>query len=215
MREKASTALAFDRIRERILFAGDHGKDVQGAPVVVFMSRTRGEGVTTVAAGVAKAFGRAGQQKVLVVNADDRRGGVGRLLGVTHRVRETTEPEAPRGSLPDSIQRLDKHGIDILTLGTDQSTPLAYDGSWQTVLAQLRSTYDLMLVDAGSLQTQTPLTWSRWATQLLLVVDTNRTTVEALERLKKDLQHFPLVLTGVILNKRRYPVPQFVYRWLS
>jgi len=45
------------------------------------------------------------------------------------------------------------------------------------------------------------------------VIDTERTTVEALERLRSDLAHAGRSLTGIILNKRRLPVPEALYRW--
>jgi hypothetical protein len=56
-----------------------------------------------------------------------------------------------------------------------------------------------------------PYLWADAANQVLLVVDTTRTTVKALERLQKSLSSTSLSLTGVILNKRRFPIPSFLY----
>ena len=75
----------------------------------------------------------------------------------------------------------------------------------------MRARYDVIVVDAGSLQQGLAHFWSRMASQVLLVVDTTRTTVQALERLGKELKTAKLALSGVVLNKREYPIPQFLY----
>ena len=46
---------------------------------------------------------------------------------------------------------------------------------------------------------------------MLLVVDTTRTTLPALERLGKELKAAEFTLSGVIMNKRDYPIPGFLY----
>ena len=64
---------------------------------------------------------------------------------------------------------------------------------------------------AGALTSRAPYDWSDGTSQVLLVVDTDRTKVEALSRLRKELKTAKLKLGGIVLNKREYHIPRFLY----
>lgn len=59
-----------------------------------------------------------------------------------------------------------------------------------------------------------PRAWRASLDELVLTVDTTRTTVESLKRLNKDLEHHGLTVDAFVLNKRRFYVPNFLYRFI-
>jgi len=83
---------------------------------------------------------------------------------------------------------------------------------WAPAYAALRQCHDLVLVDAGSMRQPLALRWARLVDLRLLVLDTERTTTEELERLKVEWQTNGQTLDAVVLSKRDYPVPGFLYR---
>ena len=83
------------------------------------------------------------------------------------------------------------------------------------MLEEARSCYGLILVDAGSRRRHTASRWTRWADQALLVIDSTRTTTEQIEDLKRELDAPGHPAIGIVLNKRRYHVPDSVYRRLG
>jgi len=211
---------AYDEIRERIFATGVEGGPSDGAMVVVLFSRTSGEGVTTVAGGLAQSFGRSVSRKlgrsvsrkILLVGNEQGSLGPAKMLGVVPRILLRPETGYSSDAVLDSIQHVTESRVDILSLGGDHSPG---DPSWESYFPKLRAESDVIVVDAGSMERDAPLQWCRWANQSLLVIDTSRAQVEALERLKADLKHSRFHLAGSILNKRRHAVPSYLYRWLS
>ena len=212
MNDDPKLVRAYDEIRERILATGVEGRPSDGAMVVVLFSRISGEGVTTVAGGLAQSLGRSISRHILLVG--NERGGVGpaKMLGVVPRILLRSEAGYSSDSVLDSIQHVTESRVDILSLGEDHSPR---DPSWESYFTKLRAEYDVIVVDAGSMERDAPLQWCRWADQSLLVIDTTRAQVEAVERLKADLKHSRFHFAGSILNKRRHAVPSYLYRWLS
>jgi Mrp family chromosome partitioning ATPase len=212
MTDRAGMSEAFDPIRERILSAGRDLKAAGGAIAVVLTARRRGDGVTTIAIGLARSFARTPHCRVLVIDHDAVEGGVAARLDVAARTLDPAPAGRPAPSARDVILPVASAGFDLLTLGPGHARALPDEPPWEPLLTELRSAYDVILVDAGSLERHVPLGWGRWADQTILVVDTTSTTVETLDRLKADLKYWAQPLTGVILNKRRLPVPDALYR---
>jgi Mrp family chromosome partitioning ATPase len=104
------------------------------------------------------------------------------------------------------------HGLEVVSWpATDGGHG---DGSPQATVERLGSSFDVLIVDAGSLRNTVALRWARCAGAVLLIVDGNRTTAEAPHRLGEELHHARIEISGVVLNKRRYWVPGVLYRYL-
>ena len=198
---------AFDTIRDRLLsFGGDRGAE-EGALVVSIMSRVRGEGVTTVAVGLA----RGGPVRTLLVDYDPTPSGAAATLGLRARVFPGFSAAGSAPSLADYVQPASAGPLSLLTLDRAVPSGLEDRGPWAESFECLRAAYPMVLVDAGSTHTTLPLRWARLATRRILVVDTSRTTEEELERLKAELGSVQQRVDGVILNKRTYYVPSSFY----
>ncbi len=85
---------------------------------------------------------------------------------------------------------------------------------WVDALAGLRASYDLILIDAGAISTPLALRWARLGDLRVLVVDASRTNEEELERLRSELHSIGQEVDAAVLNKRRYYVPGFLYRFV-
>ena len=101
--------------------------------------------------------------------------------------------------------------IDLLSLPHREGQEVPAQPAWQDDYSELRTRYDVIVVDAGALDSKAPYYWSKGSDQVLLVVDSERSSPEMLKRLAKELKTAKLTLTGVVMNKRDFPIPKWLY----
>lgn len=212
MARLSQLAPSFDAIRERLLAFPRQPPAIAGALVVSLMSRVGGEGVTTIAVGLARALARTGSLGTLLINYDTRRQGAAAWLGVQPRPLLGWAADSGERTLTDAVHEVEPGQLGLLSLGDNMPSGFASDGRWRPAFAHLCSSFDVVLVDAGSCRQPLALRWARLAELRLLVVDTGRTTVEELQRLKVEWQSHGHTLDAVVLSKRDYSVPGFLYR---
>ena len=157
--------------------------------VVAFVSATHGEGVTRTVSGLAAELARSSKT---VLSLD------GSLHG---------SPAAGMRGLDDSLR------IDPTILGAPN---LVETETASTLIASLRQRYDAILLDCGSLESSSDLLrlapLSDW---VLLVVEAGRTGKIQIDRAARVISEAGGTLAGCVLNKRRYPVPNWLYRLLQ
>jgi len=200
---------AFDAIRER-LFSLPAARSEGGGPLVVALaSRTPREGVTAAALGLAASISRTGTLKVLLIDYHPGARGVAARLGLAPSIAADTT------TLAQKVRAVSGAGFDVLTLASSLPSGFEGDSIWASAFAELIQGYRLVLVDAGSMVQPLAARWSRLGGRLVLVVDTLRTTEEELARLRAELDAAGRSVDAVILSKRRYRVPAFLYRFVS
>ncbi len=216
----------FDALRLRLIAAEPPDANRNDALVYIMTSRTPGEGVSTVSAGLARSFIRHGTDKVLLLEANGKPNGHAATSSAAKGTgpagwgaaekspRANTEGEAAgpgEVNYDAAIEQVEDGGPDTLPLSAMNGRQEPSGPPWEDYFSGLRARYDVIVVDAGALDSKTPYYWSKKANHVLLVVDATRTTAEALERLRKDLKTAKLDITGVVLNKRQYPIPKLFY----
>ena len=209
-RRRASIRASFNAISERILAAGRTGAGTDRGIVVLITAGTRGQGITSVTIGLGRAFARGPGCRTLLIDHDAGVEGVAMRVGLAPKIVDVSRRPGASADILSSVQYSGEDGFDLVTLPPDYARTVD-TAAREVALKELRSAYDVILVDAGSLQTHAPLVWGRQVDQTILVVDTTVTTAAALERVKAELKHADQTLTGVILNKRALPVPDALY----
>ena len=152
--------------------------------------------------------------KVLVIDTVPGRRRINELLNTEIKPVTLAElqGETPL-AIPDRITHHKDFGIDILTLA-EANTSSTLPQRLSELLDRLRSSYRVIIIDAGALSSDGALGWLARSDYRVLVIDANISTREILERQQKELEHSGITLHGSILNKRKYPVPRFLY-WLT
>lgn len=94
--------------------------------------------------------------------------------------------------------------------------PLSADpGAEAVALPRLHDRYDCVLVDCGSLEASVDLLrFAPLSDGVVLVVEAGRTTKEQIDRAAQVIREAKGKLLGFVLNKRRYPIPGWLYRRL-
>jgi len=209
-------ASAYSQIRGRILAGRDIGTAQQaGGTVIVLTSRRRQEGVTTVCLELALSLQDEYRGGVLLVDSSPPKSDLVRLLKADCRPLMPDMLSAPAAATAESVAGLVSFGgglsLPVLQLA---NTQVLESPGWPAVLDQLRQQYPILLVDSGSIESNMPHLWSRWATRMILVIDASQTTIPELERRRSEAADFGFKLQGAILNKKPYYVPRFLYRHL-
>jgi Mrp family chromosome partitioning ATPase len=180
---------------------------------VMLVSALPGEGVTTVALGLAASMVEVARQGVLLVDlagGDDTaltdrlgaqpRHGLGEALAKELSVREViVETQVPSLSLLGWGRRpADFSQPETLALLED-------------LFKGLRAEFDFILVDGGSLRSvPDSLLVSSRVDGVVLVVQAERTGADAVREASRDLRAAGARLLGVVLNRRRQYLPGFL-----
>jgi Mrp family chromosome partitioning ATPase len=179
---------------------------------VGFMSSVLGEGATTAVLGFARTLVSDARLRVLMVDAESQ----GRRLS-----RTWVEPNTPGWSDLDSPDRVGSviratalPNLHVLPFGSRT-------GASPTQLAELlieaarrvAQQYDYVLFDCGAmLQTPTANYLAAAMDGVLLVVFASGTRREICQKAVEELRKAEAPLLGVILNRRRYVIPEAIYK---
>ena len=212
--------------------------------MVAFTSRLRREGVSTVALGVARSFSLADMGKVLLLNAGLKHPRKAKQLNLAEqqdfsdlsefitrdkksncdiiRLANTARlPRLPSGSFGDEAEMRDA-SLPQLDIRFDEDGGI-YEYSleselwaeqYQRLLKKIEATYNIILVDAGSLNNRNGTFWLANSDVNILVIDCSKTTREILEHQQREFENSQITIHGSILNKRKFPIPSFLY-WLA
>lgn len=211
MLRRAPEFQAYHQIRLRLLAAGLLGSPDRSATVLL-TSRRQGDGVSTIVAGLASSAGAAWPGRVLVLDADETRERVSNRLNgsvptvTIHDVLENNELVESKITTNSAL------GIDILALNSPAGTS---GDDARSLLSALSGRYQVIFVDVGAMFGPGANAWLGCDGAALMVVDTTSTTVPALERVRTEVDQSNFELSGFILNRRRFPIPAFLYRWLN
>jgi Mrp family chromosome partitioning ATPase len=157
--------------------------------VVAFAAVNRGEGVTHIVRGVAAELVRCGK-RVAVLDG-----------GLSHL-------QIPGMAIPEIDAEL---GPAIL------GAPLPAEPANEParLITALRERYDSVLLDCGSLERSVDLLrFTPWTDGVVLIVEAGRTAKEQIDRAAHIIREARGAFLGFVLNKRRYPIPGWLYRIL-
>ncbi len=169
--------------------------------VVMITSSQPNEGKTTVAANLAQYAARAGS-RTLLIDADLRN------PSLTERLLQRPAPGlvevlAGKVEIEQAIVH-DRSGVDFLPGSEVQAHAAEILGSkgMEELLNQLRELYDLIIIDTAPIN---PIVDSRVLAELvdgiLLVIEWDRTPVNAVEGAIRSLHTRHEKITGAVLNK--------------
>jgi capsular exopolysaccharide synthesis family protein len=173
--------------------------------VIVITSALPGDGKTTTAVNLAVTLAHQGQ-RVIVIDAETRRGTVHDLFGI---------PPAPgffdlmygQASPGECIRRVEMEGggtLDVLPLGSAPSVnpaDLLVAGRLQPLFERLRPQYDYVIIDTPPLNLFTDgALIGAHADALLLVARADKTDRDELRYAVQQLRNVNVTLAGTILN---------------
>jgi succinoglycan biosynthesis transport protein ExoP len=200
---------AMRSIRMALLYA--HG--AAGPFITTVTSPGSGDGKSFVSANLARTFASTGR-KTLLIDGDNRRGGLHRALGVDRKpgltdiLRGTVTPE-------DAIRTVADAGIDFLPGGTRMASApeLLASLPMQQLMLRLRGEYQAIIIDSPPLGAGVdPLVLASLSGTLVMVLRNGVTDRELAGARLDDLHRLPIRVLGAVLNDVK---AEGIYRYYS
>jgi len=182
--------------------------DGSESTVLALTSRTCGEGVTTVAFKLACELAKEGNTLLVDASPEGKRiTDILKVEAVSLAIKDINRinPQTKR-----YITKLTDPNLDIITISDSDKEGNNPSDFNLPFWMELRSYYKSIIVDTGSLQKSPSRIWSNWVDHTLLVIDATSTTKEILERFSSDLSTWNLKISGFIINKRSFHIPNFL-----
>jgi protein-tyrosine kinase len=183
--------------------------------VLAFTSCHTGEGVSTVATSFALTVAEDRERFVLLVDCNIRDPWLHTLLQA-ERYPGLVEALTTESDLPWPVHRIGQR-LDVLFAGKEMPKPWRFFGGseFSNFLREAKKNYDMVILDcppmmdfAGSLVLPAK------ADATVLVLEAERTRRESAQRAQRAIVHSGGRILGVVLNKRRYHIPKFLYKYL-
>ena len=175
--------------------------------VILLTSPEAGNGKSFVSANLAIAYAQEGK-KVLIVDCDIRRGRQHEIFGVDN------EPNSGYSNLILNYKEYVKlsryiintevRNIDIIPTGPTPPNPVELLSSKnnEAVMKELRRHYDIIVLDCPPvLGLSDAQVMTRYSDANVVVVSSNETPIELLEKAKKAFENANSKIDGVIINK--------------
>ena len=182
--------------------------------VILFTSSMPGEGTTTIAANFAKVLALQGNERVLVCEMNARRPAFSEVFS-TNGESGITEYFASGNGLAQLVQRTEDDGLGVLHVGHQDATviQLHLKQVFPRLLAEALKSFDTIIVDAPPVLSspETP-PMAEFVDGVVMVVHSGKTKREAVSRAIESIKNFNGKLLGVVLNRKRYYIPGFIYR---
>lgn len=211
-RAAAQAALAKRHIDElKVNFLARYaGQDVK---TILVVGTARGDGASTVAQNFAASLAQDTDRQVLFVNAD------------THPAEKAGRRKAPdpvAGGLavlaqPGSSQPMPVQlgSLHVMPSGLGLSDPATFFQSkrFNAFISEMTPRFDYIVIDGPPLDdAPESLALSASVDGVILVLDAQRTRRKTALRAKKRIEDLGGKVVGVVLNRREYYVPKWLYR---
>lgn len=184
--------------------------------VLMFTSAMHEEGVTTLAIAYARLLALHRDHRVLLVELNARTPALASRLGLATPEGVSHYFSAGR-AFAGLVQPAPGEGFDVIHVGAHDATQIQInlERAFPHLMEEARPSYDTIIVDAPPvvLCPETP-PLSPFVDGVVLVVHCARTKRETVDRSVKQLLQFQGRVLGVVLNRKRYYIPRFIYRRL-
>lgn len=195
---KSQTAEAYRTLRTNIQFSSLD----QCIKTIVITSSQSGEGKSTVAANLAIAMSQSGMN-VLIIDCDLRKPTLHRKFGLVNQIG-LTSILLEKKKLQDCIKTINLPNLFIITSGPVPPNPAELLGtrSMKSLLAQLKDTFDVVLIDAPPVLAVTDAqVLGALCDRVMLVASYGEADKKDIIRAKELFDKVGAKIIGVVINK--------------
>ena len=203
---KSPISEVFRTLRTNIQFMNTKGK----LKSILITSTLPGEGKSWTASNLAVTFAQAGK-KVVVIDADMRKGRIYSIFGVSPRPGlsnylsgvDWDEGEASN-NLADYIQKTDIENLSVIAAGNVPPNPseLLISDQMTELMEKLKEMFDIIIFDGTPSQLVTDsLILTRIVDSTVIVTASKETKKEDLKRVVKNIKNVGGRIAGIVLNK--------------
>jgi capsular exopolysaccharide synthesis family protein len=177
-------------------------------------SSLTGEGTTEVVVGLGLTLAAALGRKTAVIDCNTRHPEIHTRFGVD----DVGLDEHLKGSLPleQALLNTTVPNLYVMPLGAGLTSLARIDrDDFQGMVARLREKFEYVLIDSAAVGVNPETsTLCDMVDAVVLVVKHGGTRREEVKRAKETIERSGGKILGVVLNKRKFPIPEFLYKRL-
>jgi protein-tyrosine kinase len=203
----------FDALRVNLWTRRAHGE----SKLTLFLSAQSAAGATTTATNYATLLSRDPRARVLLIDANMR----AKERAVSDEAASGWQESPDLAALlldgATLAPRDATTGLYFLPSGLFRATPLALlqSEAFDRFLEAARAAFDHVVIDGPALHgSPEALVLARKADETVLVIDAGSTRRQSALWAKQQIEGAGGRLVGVVLNKRRFYIPSWLYRWI-
>jgi len=184
---------------------------------IVFAGIDRGNGCSRICVEVARTLAANTVGTVCLVDANFRAPSLPGFLGVPGDGRGLANSLAGEGSIRSFATQLKPANLWLLSGGTQmtESSSLPNSDRLKLRLQELRKDFNYVLIDSPALNLYTDaVILGQMADGVVVVVEADSTRRESALKGLQTLREAHIEVLGAVLNRRTFPIPDFVYRRL-
>ena len=195
------------------LKARNIGKPIQ---MILFSGTTHGNGTSTTAINFASTLARNRLKKVLLIESNMRTPGIHTAFNIDQQYGLTDIMS--NGNKPDIfIKKTSSENLFVVTAGS-RSTEIVslFDSDhFNHFLESVREAFDYIILDGPptTLFSETRVICNR-VDGVVLVLEAGKTRDQVALRAKNELEEAGANILGVVLNKRKHYIPEWLYKRL-
>jgi len=192
----------------------------KGVPpkAMVVTSSIHSEGKTITSLNLSVSLAQAVHKpKVLLVDADLRKGKVHKYLGVdlSAGLSEFLEGEAPLNDILYNIEDVDNLAFISCGKVPDHPAELLHSEAMKSFIAEMRKKFDFVIYDTPPIISVTDASiLGNMVDGVLMVVQAGRTQRGIIKRAEESLYQARCKVIGHVLTNIEYHLPEYIYRYL-
>jgi capsular exopolysaccharide synthesis family protein len=183
--------------------------------VILFTGTAHGDGSSTTALNFATTMARDCKLKVLLVDVNFRTPCLQEVFKID-KTPGLSDILTNADKMASSVQKVGPN-LYVLTSGGDHSGPVGLFESTQfdQFLKAMRAKFDYVILDAPPAPafSESRVMCSK-VDGVVLVVESGKTRRQVALKVKKQLEEAGGKILGIVLNKQRYYIPDFIYKRL-
>ena len=185
--------------------------------VIVITSAISTEGKTVTTLNLAMTIAQSSQQpKVLVIDADMRRGRIARYLGLEQDVGLSDVLQG-KATLDEAIFKINLENLNFMASGPVPENPaeLLDSQKMKILLGDLKRQFDYIIIDTPPIIAVTDSgILGAQADGVIMVIQAGRTQRGIIKRASELLHQCHAKVLGHVLTNIEYHLPQYIYRYL-
>ncbi|MBI3009544.1 MAG: CpsD/CapB family tyrosine-protein kinase [Candidatus Omnitrophica bacterium] len=182
---------------------------------LIITSAVHGEGKSVTALNLSLTMARQENWRVVLVDADLRKGSIHTWLGLDQNRGGLSSVLARGGEVNGELLWLKEPPLTVLPTGPypDHPAELLESSSWKRLLATLKSQFDLVIIDAPPLlPVADPGILASQGDSVLLIVRAGKTQRKTVAQAQELLQRAKAKILGCVLTHVEYYLPGY-YRY--
>ncbi|MCL5405486.1 MAG: CpsD/CapB family tyrosine-protein kinase [Deltaproteobacteria bacterium] len=187
----------------------------QKSRIVQFIGTREGEGTSTVAREFARVSADMVGHSVLLLDADRHNPSQDHFFDIQDKFGwlDALRSEEPGGN---PFHRVGQSKL-FVSPGSDSavSTPEVFNSKFEHMCHDFRGAFDLVVIDSAPLAVSPDgLAVASRVDGIVLVVEAEKTRWQAVKTMRDSISRVGGNILGVVLNKRRYYIPESIYKYL-